>query len=288
MLEHSEKYAKWFIDVCVQCNGVRGYRQTVKKGEGGPEGSASQSVQEALGFFFSVSQCLGSRTVLVPVHRLLWLTVWNRARLWREASSRLHREVCCVAASCLCAHTSKSERVGEREGGKIVNQAEDVQMVVGLIKTAVEKKCWRQQVKRGVLSKGFRHWKPQQHKQKSGWPHWNWGGTDSICVPGEARLVYVFVFANLWVFPNPTAPADKGSCVRVCGRKQMAVVCVCPCPIVLACNARTLALKSERFAGVARRARRLFEIIRQLPALPGFWSSLSSSFSSSSALLCQD
>lgn len=35
--------------------------------------------------------------------------------------------MCCVAASCLCAHTSQSERVEEREGCGIVNQAEDVQ-----------------------------------------------------------------------------------------------------------------------------------------------------------------
>lgn len=27
---------------------------------------------------------------------------------------------------------------------------------------------------------------------------------------------------------NPTAPADKGSCVRACGRKQMAVVLRAP------------------------------------------------------------
>lgn len=86
---------------------------------------------------------------------------------------------------------------------------------------------------------------------------------------------------------TPPRPQTKAPvCVFVEENKWL----LCACAHVPACwrVARTLALKSERFAGVARRAWRLFEIIRQLPALPGFRSSLSSSFSSSYALLCQD
>lgn len=69
---------------------------------------------------------------------------------------------------------------------------------------------------------------------------------------------------------TPPRPQTKAPvCVFVEENKWLLCACA-QCPSVLACNARTLALRSERFAGVARRAQRLFEIIRQLPALPGF------------------
>lgn len=77
--------------------------------------------------------------------------------------------------------------------------------------------------------------------------------------------MYVFIFANFGLLPNPAAQTKA----PISGRKQMAVVCVPPCPSVSACDARTLALESEWCAGVASRTLRLFEIIRQLPSLPG-------------------
>lgn len=91
------------------------------------------------------------------------------------------------------------------------------------------------------------------------------------CVRGECCLC-VLSFLNYSMSKPYCADTDKGSCVSVCRGKQMTVLCVrlCVCLWVMCAPLHS----GGAVAGVARRTQRLFEIIRQLPALLGLDSSL--------------
>lgn len=82
----------------------------------------------------------------------------------------------------------------------------------------------------------------------------------------------VLSFLNDSMSKPHCADADKGSCVSVCRGKQMTALCarLCVCSWVMCAPLHS----GGAVAGVARRTQRLFEIIRQLPALLGPDSSL--------------
>ncbi len=84
--------------------------------------------------------------------------------------------------------------------------------------------------------------------------------------------IRVLSFLNYSMSKPHCVDADKGSCVSVCRGKQMTALCARLCVCLRAMCAPLHSVGAV--AGVARRTQRLFEIIRQLPALLGPDSSL--------------